>query len=160
MSVCCCDDSQANFVSALCAHLVASGYEAHENRNLPILPAYRTVVLQEAQITVLSPYLGQVGLLRNNHEKGCPGMHCAAYTGTTSEKKDTARPIYARDCRHCCGQLSGQDAFRGLFGGKSNTVCLPAARCEGEENDIIVISLVRSNRCSFFGVWLPGPPCL
>ncbi|CAK0848666.1 unnamed protein product, partial [Prorocentrum cordatum] len=73
---------EANFISALCAHLVASGYD-------------------ESQITVLSPYLGQVRLLKNKLKRD----------PTTMEV-----------------QVTAVDNF------------------QGEENDIIVISLVRSNR--------------
>eukprot|EP00931_Biecheleriopsis_adriatica_P081557 TRINITY_DN548_c0_g1_i1.p1 TRINITY_DN548_c0_g1~~TRINITY_DN548_c0_g1_i1.p1 ORF type:complete len:1604 (-),score=455.95 TRINITY_DN548_c0_g1_i1:68-4879(-) len=78
---------EANMISALCAHLVASGYE-------------------ESQITVLSPYLGQVRLLKQKMKRD----------PTTSSVAITA-----------------VDNF------------------QGEENDIIVISLVRSNRAKQMG---------
>lgn len=78
---------EANFVSALCAHLVSCGYE-------------------ESQITVLSPYLGQVRLLKKRIQRD----------PTTQQIAVTA-----------------VDNF------------------QGEENDIIVISLVRSNRARQMG---------
>jgi len=73
---------EANFVSALCAHLVKSGYEP-------------------SQITVLAPYLGQVRLLKDKlrRDPNADGVLC-----------------YAVD------------------------------NYQGEENDIIILSLVRSNR--------------
>lgn len=73
---------EAEFIVALAAHLVHSGYS-------------------ESQITVLSPYLGQVRLLRNKLRRH------AETEGV---------------------QITAVDNF------------------QGEENDIIVISLVRSNR--------------
>lgn len=78
---------EANFVSALCAHLVTSGYE-------------------ESQITVLSPYLGQVRLLKRKIQRD-PSTQGIAVTAV--------------------------DNF------------------QGEENDVIVISLVRSNRARQMG---------
>mmetsp|Transcript_72985 Transcript_72985/g.171074 ORF Transcript_72985/g.171074 Transcript_72985/m.171074 type:complete len:1555 (+) Transcript_72985:434-5098(+) len=78
---------EANFVSALCAHLVASGYE-------------------ESQITVLSPYLGQVRLLKSKMRRDATTQSIA---------------------------VTAVDNF------------------QGEENDIIVISLVRSNRARQMG---------
>eukprot|EP00933_Yihiella_yeosuensis_P067560 TRINITY_DN7244_c3_g1_i1.p1 TRINITY_DN7244_c3_g1~~TRINITY_DN7244_c3_g1_i1.p1 ORF type:complete len:1591 (+),score=386.94 TRINITY_DN7244_c3_g1_i1:108-4880(+) len=73
---------EANFISALCAYLVKSGY-------------------QESQITVLSPYLGQVRLLKQKLRRD-----------PTTNNVD----------------VKAVDNF------------------QGEENDIIVVSLVRSNR--------------
>ncbi|CAE7409418.1 ZNFX1 [Symbiodinium sp. CCMP2456] len=78
---------EANFVSALCAHLVSSGYE-------------------ESQITVLSPYLGQVRLLKRKIQRD-PSTQGIAVTAV--------------------------DNF------------------QGEENDVIVVSLVRSNRARQMG---------
>lgn len=78
---------EANFVSALCAHLVSCGYE-------------------ESQITVLSPYLGQVRLLKKK-----------------IQRDPTTQKI----------AVTAVDNF------------------QGEENDIIVISLVRSNRARQMG---------
>lgn len=78
---------EANFISAFVAHLVKSGYE-------------------ESQITVLSPYLGQVRLLKNKLRRD-----------STTENV----------------QITAVDNF------------------QGEENDIIVISLVRSNRTRSMG---------
>jgi len=74
-------------VAALCAHLVQSGYE-------------------ESQITVLSPYLGQVRLLKQKLQRD-PSIQNVHITAV--------------------------DNF------------------QGEENDIIVISLVRSNRAKQMG---------
>eukprot|EP00929_Paragymnodinium_shiwhaense_P039270 TRINITY_DN20652_c0_g1_i2.p1 TRINITY_DN20652_c0_g1~~TRINITY_DN20652_c0_g1_i2.p1 ORF type:complete len:1666 (-),score=480.01 TRINITY_DN20652_c0_g1_i2:338-5335(-) len=78
---------EANLVRALCAHLVKSGYE-------------------ESQITVLSPYLGQVRLI-----------------------KQKMRDHHLTSCIAC----TAVDNF------------------QGEENDIIVVSLVRSNRSGTMG---------
>lgn len=78
---------EANFVAALCAHLVKSGYD-------------------ESQITVLSPYLGQVRLLKQK---------------------------LRRDVSTTNVHITAVDNF------------------QGEENDIIVISLVRSNRNKSMG---------
>jgi len=78
---------EAHMVAALCAHLVQSGYE-------------------ESQITVLSPYLGQVRLLKQKLKRD-----------PTIEKV----------------HITAVDNF------------------QGEENDIIVISLVRSNRAKQMG---------
>eukprot|EP00442_Polarella_glacialis_P035764 CAMPEP_0115145248 /NCGR_PEP_ID=MMETSP0227-20121206/62004_1 /TAXON_ID=89957 /ORGANISM="Polarella glacialis, Strain CCMP 1383" /LENGTH=1642 /DNA_ID=CAMNT_0002554733 /DNA_START=528 /DNA_END=5456 /DNA_ORIENTATION=- len=78
---------EANFISALCAHLVKSGYD-------------------ESKITVLSPYLGQVRLLKNKL------------------KRDPTTGGVA---------VQAVDNF------------------QGEENDIIVVSLVRSNRKNQMG---------
>mmetsp|Transcript_97527 Transcript_97527/g.173686 ORF Transcript_97527/g.173686 Transcript_97527/m.173686 type:complete len:1578 (+) Transcript_97527:459-5192(+) len=78
---------EANFVSALCAHLVKSGYE-------------------ESQVTVLSPYLGQVRLLKQK---------------------------IRRDATTQAVNIQAVDNF------------------QGEESDIIVISLVRSNRARQMG---------
>mmetsp|Transcript_122692 Transcript_122692/g.308566 ORF Transcript_122692/g.308566 Transcript_122692/m.308566 type:complete len:1646 (-) Transcript_122692:74-5011(-) len=73
---------EANFISALCSHLVVSGYE-------------------ESQITVLSPYLGQVRTLKAKMRRDPSIM---------------------------------------------NVLVTAVDNYQGEENDIIVISLVRSNR--------------
>mmetsp|Transcript_59595 Transcript_59595/g.172594 ORF Transcript_59595/g.172594 Transcript_59595/m.172594 type:complete len:1690 (+) Transcript_59595:340-5409(+) len=73
---------EVNFISALVAHLIQSGYE-------------------ESQITVLSPYLGQV---RNLKQK-------------LRRDPNTA-----------------------------SVLCTAVDNYQGEENDIIIISLVRSNR--------------
>jgi len=78
---------EANFIGALCAHLVKSGYD-------------------ESQITVLSPYLGQVRLLKNKLRRDLSTQNVA---------------------------ITAVDNF------------------QGEENDIIVISLVRSNRNKTMG---------
>merc|ERR1740138_571756 len=78
---------EANFISALAAHLVKSGYD-------------------ESQITILSPYLGQVRILRNKL------------------KRDPTTTNVA---------ITAVDNF------------------QGEENDIILISLVRSNRNKAMG---------
>merc|ERR1712151_945130 len=73
---------EVNFVAALCAHLVKSGYE-------------------ESQLTVLSPYLGQVRNLKHKIRRN-PNL--------------------------CNVLVTAVDNY------------------QGEENDIIIISLVRSNR--------------
>mmetsp|Transcript_105373 Transcript_105373/g.250872 ORF Transcript_105373/g.250872 Transcript_105373/m.250872 type:complete len:1551 (-) Transcript_105373:107-4759(-) len=78
---------EANFVSAMCAHLVSCGYE-------------------ESQITVLTPYLGQVRLLKKR-----------------MQRDPTTQKI----------AITAVDNF------------------QGEENDIIIISLVRSNRARQMG---------
>jgi hypothetical protein len=78
---------EANFIGALCAHLVKSGYE-------------------ESQITVLSPYLGQVRVLKQRMR---------------------------RDISTTNVHITAVDNF------------------QGEENDIIVISLVRSNKTKTMG---------
>ncbi|CAJ1431671.1 unnamed protein product [Effrenium voratum] len=77
---------EANFVSAMCAHLVSCGYES--------------------QITVLTPYLGQVRLLKKR-----------------MQRDPTTQKI----------AITAVDNF------------------QGEENDIIIISLVRSNRARQMG---------
>merc|ERR1719343_1455934 len=73
---------ESNFIAALCAHLVKSGYD-------------------ESQITILSPYLGQVRTLKNKLRRDPTTQNVA---------------------------ITAVDNF------------------QGEENDIILISLVRSNR--------------
>lgn len=73
---------EANFISALCAHLVKSGYE-------------------DSRITVLSPYLGQVRILKQKLRRDVSTYNI---------------PVMAVD------------------------------NFQGEENDIIIVSLVRSNR--------------
>jgi len=78
---------EANFISAFCSHLVRSGYD-------------------ESQITVLSPYLGQV------------------------------RTLKAKLRRDPCTM---------------NLLITAVDNYQGEENDIIVISLVRSNRNKSMG---------
>mmetsp|Transcript_54597 Transcript_54597/g.169075 ORF Transcript_54597/g.169075 Transcript_54597/m.169075 type:complete len:486 (-) Transcript_54597:51-1508(-) len=78
---------EGNIISAFVAHLVKSGYD-------------------ESQITVLSPYLGQVRLLKNKM------------------RRDPAT---------------------------SNVACFAVDNFQGEENDIIIISLVRSNRTKTMG---------
>eukprot|EP00927_Polykrikos_kofoidii_P034052 TRINITY_DN28882_c0_g1_i1.p1 TRINITY_DN28882_c0_g1~~TRINITY_DN28882_c0_g1_i1.p1 ORF type:complete len:1871 (+),score=353.17 TRINITY_DN28882_c0_g1_i1:773-6385(+) len=78
---------EADFIGALCAHLVKSGYD-------------------ESQITVLSPYLGQVRLIKSKLRK-------SAYT--------------------------------------ENMAVVAVDNFQGEENDVIVISLVRSNRTQTMG---------
>jgi len=78
---------EANFIGALVAHLVKSGYD-------------------ESQITVLSPYLGQVRLLKNKLRRDPTTTNVA---------------------------ITAVDNF------------------QGEENDIIIISLVRSNRTKSMG---------
>lgn len=78
---------EACYVSALCVHLIQSGYE-------------------DSQITVLSPYLGQVRTLKN-------------------KMREDSRT--------------------------SNVLVTAVDNFQGEENDIIVISLVRSNRAKAMG---------
>mmetsp|Transcript_122580 Transcript_122580/g.392305 ORF Transcript_122580/g.392305 Transcript_122580/m.392305 type:complete len:1641 (+) Transcript_122580:598-5520(+) len=73
---------EASFIAALCSHLVQSGYD-------------------ETQITVLTPYLGQVRTLKNKIRRD-PALQ--------------------------------------------NMLITAVDNYQGEENDIIVISLVRSNR--------------
>jgi len=73
---------EAHFVSALCAHLIKSGHD-------------------ESQITVLSPYLGQVRFLKEKLRRD----------------PNTA-----------------------------GVMCMAVDNYQGEENDIIILSLVRSNR--------------
>lgn len=73
---------EANFIAALVSHLIQSGYD-------------------ESQITVLSPYLGQVRTLKNKMRRDPNTM---------------------------------------------NVLITAVDNYQGEENDIIVISLVRSNR--------------
>jgi len=78
---------ESNYIAALCAHLVKSGYD-------------------EEQITVLSPYLGQVRTLKNR---------------------------LRRDIN------------------LQNVLVTAVDNYQGEENDIIIISLVRSNRAKAMG---------
>jgi len=78
---------EANFIAALSAHLVKSGYD-------------------ESQITILSPYLGQVRTLKNKLRRDPTTQNVA---------------------------ITAVDNF------------------QGEENDIILISLVRSNRNKSMG---------
>jgi len=78
---------ESDFIGALCAHLVKSGYD-------------------ESQITVLSPYLGQVRILKQRFRKDISISNVA---------------------------IQAVDNF------------------QGEENDIIVVSLVRSNRTKSMG---------
>merc|ERR1719353_1275955 len=78
---------ESEFIGSLCAHLVKSGYE-------------------ESQITVLSPYLGQVRVLKQRMR---------------------------RDISTTNVHITAVDNF------------------QGEENNIIVISLVRSNKTKTMG---------
>merc|ERR1719183_901793 len=78
---------ESEFIGSLCAHLVKSGYE-------------------ESQITVLSPYLGQVRNIKNR---------------------------LRRDINTTNVATTAVDNF------------------QGEENDIIIVSLVRSNRQKAMG---------